>query len=310
MLGKRHHVTVPVLLLAVIELTVATVILFTVPSNAQPSPVPLDGDSVSLEEAARLASNIGFTLERPSALPSSLKYMEVQVTGSRIIDVQRPWIESLSTAILIYSKEPINASATTLPDLLTSGGIIVNERKRDPGFDQSINDTLTQKGEVGVLKTITVNGNVITSMQTGEIEAVTINGNRGILITTVKPYFYMNYSQLKWGDKQVAIHLLAGSDYYTKNDLLTIAESFTDWSAIKTSTTTDTVTIISTIQTVSKLTKTTTLSQLHTLTETVTKETSEKSTEPIEPMIYAWAVSATVAAVVLTVVVILLRKGK
>jgi len=68
----------------------------------------------------------------------------------------------------------------------------------------------------------------------------------------------VNESRLKWGDDQVAIELFASLDYYTKNDLVTIAESFTDWSAIKTSTTT--VTIISTIQTVSTVTKTTTVS--------------------------------------------------
>ncbi len=243
---RRWRVLLVLSFLTVLELA----IIFASPSNAigAPPPGPIGGDSVSLEEATRLAGNTGFTLQRPVTLPSSLQYMEVRVIGAGIIDVQQPWIEGLSTALIIYSKGPLTAGST-LPDLLSSGGILVIERKRLPSFDKSIEDALQQRGEIGVTRTTTVNGNVITSVQTGAVEAVTINGNAGVHITTSPPYAHVNQSNLKWADKQVAVELVAGSNYFTKNDLLTIAEAFTDVTAIKTTTNIITTTITNTTTT-------------------------------------------------------------
>ncbi len=243
---RRCRVLLVLSFLTVLVLTV----IFASPSNAigAPPPGPIGGDSISLEEATRLAGNTGFTLQRPVTLPSSLQYMEVRVIGAGIIDVQQPWIEGLSTALIIYSKEPLTAGST-LPDLLSSGGILVIERKRLPSFDKSIEDALQQRGEIGVTRTTTVNGSVITSVQTGAIEAATINGNTGLYTTTSPPYAHVNQSNLKWADKQSTMEIVAGSNYYTMKDLIIIAESFTDVTAIKTTTNIITTTITNTTTT-------------------------------------------------------------
>ena len=270
---------------------IITVLFASVISSAfgigPPSPTPISGERSSLDESVKLAENTGFTIKLPVETPLDLLLTDIRLSGVRPLDLQRPWIEGVSEVRLIFSNKAV-AENMTLPDLLGYGGMLVIEMKKDPRDVQIIDSLIEAGGRNGFTSVVKVDGKL------GYYEEASED----------LPWRTM----LFWIDGETRLEMLANPEHFSQDNLISFAESFTDWSAIKTSTTTTTVTIFSTIQTVSTVTKTTTVSQLQTLTETVTKETAETSTESIESTIYAWAVGATIATVLLAVVIISQRR--
>lgn len=142
------------------------------------------------------------------------------------------------------------------------------EKKKDPRNVRVIEELLEAGGRKGPLTLVEIDG--VLGYYIGEDE--------------IQPW----RSELTWIDDETFIEMLASPEHYSQNDLVGFAESFTDWSAIKTTTVTVTSTV--TIATVSATTSTLT---------TVLNDSS----------IYAWAISATFTVIILASVLIL-RHGK
>ncbi len=248
-----------------------------------PPEFPIFVESSSLDEAVRLVENTGFTIKLPVDIPHDLLLTDIRLNGLGPLDLQRPWLEGVSEVLLVFSEESIQEN-TTIPELLGTGGILVIEKKKTEMDVQIIDSLIEAGGRNGLATVVEVDGKL---------------GYYGEASETL-PWRTM----LFWIDGETRIEMLASPEHFNKDGCISFAESFTDWSAIKTSTTTTTVIITSTTQTISTLTKTTTVSELKTLTETITKEITTPSTDTAGPSIYAWAIGATVVATALCIALI------
>lgn len=226
-----------------------------------PPDFPIMGESSSMDETVMLSENMGFTLKLPVDTPQDLILTDIR-------------LQTESKIFLIFSVEIISKNMT-LPELLETGGIMVIENKKDPK-DVAVIDSLIAAGEKNGLTTL-----------------VNVNENFGYYGEASDDLPWR--TTLFWLDDETRIEMLSSPTHFSQEDLIQFAESFTDWSTIKISTTTTKLTIISTI------TSTTTTTLINTVTETSIEKV-------VEPSIYIWAVGATVIAIILPLIITLRKR--
>jgi len=214
MVSKALGISIVLILAAIIS---STALLYSFPAmngktsnidmNAvsMPSDFSLEGgQSVSLEEAMQLANNTGFALEFPTKIPAGLKLVDIKVTGVGPASPNSS-TPTLGTVVLFYAKEPLPKDAD-LPYLLNSGGLSILENKRPTWWDQEVNSFQGKTGPDEPAIGVTIDGKPAIYVR-----------NNGIL-----PW----RTQLKWADKEVKIHIEAGPNHFTQNDLIIFAASF------------------------------------------------------------------------------------